>query len=75
MTRTENSRSLNQKLLCAAAPGRDERGKREEEGKEKVGEKKKKAKVGTFLPSRFCAFTFLPVIIKLYCIVPSFFGL
>jgi hypothetical protein len=59
MTRIENSRSLNQKLLCAAAPGRDERGKREEEGKEKSGREKKESESGDFFSSRFCAFTSL----------------
>lgn len=52
MTRTETSRSLNQKLLCAAAPGRDEEGKeKREEGKS--GREKKESESGDFFFSRF----------------------
>lgn len=49
MTRTENSRSLNQRLLCAAAPGREMRGgKREKRGNEKSGREKKESESGDF---------------------------
>lgn len=54
MIRTETSRSLNQKLLCAAAPGREmKRGKGRGKRGRKSGREKKESESGDFFSPGF----------------------
>lgn len=62
MTRTENSRSLNQKFLCAA-PKRDEEG-RKNEGRGESGREKKESESGDIFFRDICAF--LPLLVFHY---------